>query len=82
MAALAELPQTTRRLLLASDCEDQSEELARILQNAGSVEAISIYDLPDHPASDFAGVIIDIDLCLCRRRLQSLITHRPPPSHH
>ena len=62
MAALAELPQTTRRLLLASDCEDQSEELARILQNAGSVEAISIYDLPDHPASDFAGVIIDIDL--------------------
>lgn len=62
MAALAELPQTTRRLLLASDCEDQSEELARILQNAGSVEAISIQDLPDHPASDFAGVIIDIDL--------------------
>ncbi len=62
MAALAELPQTTRRLLLASDCEDQSEELARILQNAGRVESISIYDLPDHPASDFAGVIIDIDL--------------------
>ena len=62
MAALAELPQTTRRLLLASDCEDQSDDLARILKNAGSVEAISIHDLPDHPASDFAGVIIDIDL--------------------
>ncbi|MBR2118012.1 MAG: HD domain-containing phosphohydrolase [Pseudomonadota bacterium] len=62
MAALAELPQTTRRLLLASDCEDQSEELARILRNAGSVETISIFDLPDHPASDFAGVVIDIDL--------------------
>ena len=62
MAALAELPQTSRRLLLASDCEDQSEDLARILRNAGSVETISIFDLPDHPASDFAGVIIDIDL--------------------
>lgn len=62
MAALAELTQTTRRLLLASDCEDQSEDLARILRNAGSVETISIFDLPDHPASDFAGVVIDIDL--------------------
>ncbi|MCR6735589.1 MAG: HD domain-containing protein [Afipia sp.] len=62
MAALAELPQTTRRLLLASDCENQSNDLARILKNAGSVEAISIQDLPDHPASDFVGVIIDIDL--------------------
>lgn len=62
MAALAETPRTTRRLLLASDCEDQSDELARILRNAGSVETISIYDLPEHPASDFAGVVIDIDL--------------------
>ena len=48
MAALAKLPaleqpQSTRRLLLASDCEDQSEELARILRNAGSVESISIW---------------------------------------
>ncbi|MBN9585026.1 MAG: phosphohydrolase [Afipia sp. 62-7] len=62
MAALAETPQTTRRLLLASDCEDSSEELTRILRNAGSVEAISIHDLPDYPAKDFAGVVIDIDL--------------------
>jgi len=62
MAALAELTPTTRRLLLASDCEDQSDELARILENAGRVESISIYDLPDHPASDFSGVVIDIDL--------------------
>ena len=61
MAALAETPQTTRRLLLASDCEDSSEELTRILQNAGSVEAISIHDLPDYPAKDFAGVVIDIE---------------------
>ena len=49
MAALAKLPalehaQSTRRLLLASDCENQSEELARILRNAGNVEAISIFD--------------------------------------
>ncbi|CAN5335496.1 HD domain-containing protein [soil metagenome] len=62
MAALAELPQTTRRLLLASDYEDPNNELARILRNAGNVESISIHDLPDHPASDFAGVVIDIDL--------------------
>lgn len=62
LPALADAPQSTRRLLLASDCEDQSEELARILRNAGSVESISIFDLPDQPASDFAGVVIDIDL--------------------
>jgi HD-GYP domain-containing protein (c-di-GMP phosphodiesterase class II) len=62
MAALAELPQTTRRLLLASDRDDTSEDLAHILGHAGRVEAISIFDLPDYPASDFAGVVIDIDL--------------------
>jgi len=62
MAALAEKPQTTRRLLLASDVEDEHSELANILQNAGSVETISIFDLPDHPASDFSGVVVDIDL--------------------
>lgn len=62
MAALAERSQATRRLLLASDCDDLSADLARILGNAGNVETISIFDLPDHPASDFSGVIIDIDL--------------------
>src|SRR5476649_2098615 len=60
--ALAEKSHTTRRLLLASDAEDEHSELAHILQNAGSVEAISIFDLPDHPASDFSGVVVDIDL--------------------
>lgn len=60
--ALAERSQTGRRLLLASDIDDENYELARILQNAGSVESISIFDLPDHPASDFSGVIVDIDL--------------------
>lgn len=60
--ALAERSQTTRRLLLASDCDDDNGELACILQNAGNVESVSIYDLPDHPASDFSGVIVDIDL--------------------
>lgn len=61
-AALAEDPAMTRRLLLASDDEAQSEELARILGNIGRVESVSIFDLPDHPASDFSGVVIDIDL--------------------
>jgi HD-GYP domain-containing protein (c-di-GMP phosphodiesterase class II) len=60
--ALAERQQTGRRLLLASDVDDENTELARILENAGSVESISIFDLPDHPASDFSGVIVDIDL--------------------
>lgn len=60
--ALAERSQKKRRLLLASDIEDQSEELADILRNAGNVETISIFDLPDHPASDFSGVVVDIDL--------------------
>jgi HD-GYP domain-containing protein (c-di-GMP phosphodiesterase class II) len=60
--ALAENPPMTRRLLLASDDEAQSEELARILGNIGRVESVSIFDLPDHPASDFSGVVIDIDL--------------------
>lgn len=85
MAALARLPglndapQPARRLLLASDCEDQSEELARILRNAGNVESISIFDLPDQPASDFAGVIIDIDLTSAAavQRVRSKLTGKP-----
>jgi putative nucleotidyltransferase with HDIG domain len=60
--ALAEKTQTSRRLLLASDVEDEHSELVHILRNAGTVEAISIFDLPDHPASDFSGVVVDIDL--------------------
>lgn len=60
--ALAERSYTGRRLLLASDVDEGNNELARILENAGSVESISIFDLPDHPASDFSGVIVDIDL--------------------
>lgn len=61
-AALAKEPSMTRRLLLASGDEGQSEELARILANLGRVESVSIFDLPDHPASDFSGVVVDIDL--------------------
>lgn len=78
MTALAERSQTTRRLLLASDCEDLSDELARILENAGNVEAISIFDLPDHPASDFSGVIIDINLTSIEavQRVRSKLTRK------
>jgi putative nucleotidyltransferase with HDIG domain len=73
--ALAAKSQNSRRLLLASDSDDGNNELAHILANVGSVEQISIFDLPDHPASDFSGVVVDIDLTsieavkLVRRKL-------------
>jgi HD-GYP domain-containing protein (c-di-GMP phosphodiesterase class II) len=60
--ALAQDPPVTRRLLLASDDETQSQELARILGNIGHIESMSIFDLPDQPANDCSGVVVDIDL--------------------
>ncbi len=50
-----------RRLLLASDRSDQSRELAGILQMVGEVATVSMADLPEAP-SDFAGVVVDINL--------------------
>jgi len=50
-----------RRVLLASDRADRSEDLTAILMNAGEVERITTAEMPDDPQS-YAGIVIDIDL--------------------
>lgn len=73
-----------RRLLLASDRSDQSNELASILQTVGEVDTISTSDLPDAPAGHFAGIVVDINLRspesvqLVRNKLRSE-AYRPMP---
>jgi len=62
MTALANKTSTKRRLLLASDRSDQSSELADILQSVGDVDTISTSDIPEKPAGDLAGVVVDINL--------------------
>jgi putative nucleotidyltransferase with HDIG domain len=61
MTAPATQSSPKRRLLLASDRDDQSSELAGILQMVGEVDTISMTDLPDAP-SQFAGIVVDINL--------------------
>src|SRR5213078_1237148 len=51
-----------RRLLLASDRGDQSSELVDILQSVGEVDTIATSDIPDAPASDLSGIVVDINL--------------------
>lgn len=51
-----------RRVLLASDRDDRSVDLAAILENIGEVEQISMLDMPDSPADRYVGVVVDIDL--------------------
>src|SRR5256885_7632508 len=51
-----------RRLLLASDRGDQGSELADILQSVGEVDTIATSDIPDAPASDLSGIVVDINL--------------------
>jgi hypothetical protein len=53
---------TKRRLLLASDRSDQSTELASILQSVGQVDTITTSDIPDQPAHDLSGIVVDINL--------------------
>jgi putative nucleotidyltransferase with HDIG domain len=62
MTALANQPSPRRRLLLASDRTDQSIELASILRSVGEVDTISTSEIPDSPASHFAGIVVDINL--------------------
>ena len=50
-----------RRLLLASDNQEQSRELERILQSVSDVQTVSTSDLPDAP-DQIAGVVVDINL--------------------
>src|SRR6266571_4115505 len=51
-----------RRLLLASDRGYHSSELADILQSVGEVDTIATSDIPDAPASDLSGIVVDINL--------------------
>src|ERR1700722_5373886 len=62
MTALAEKTSTKRRLLLASDRGDQSSELAGILRSVSQVDTISTSAIPDAPARDLSGIVVDINL--------------------
>jgi putative nucleotidyltransferase with HDIG domain len=62
MKALANKTSTKRRLLLASDRSDQSSELASILQSVSDVDTISTSDIPETPAGDLSGIVVDINL--------------------
>src|SRR5260370_37137800 len=62
MSVAAKQSSSKRRLLLASDRSDRSSELASILQTAGEVDTVSTSDIPDDPAGDFAGIVVDINL--------------------
>jgi putative nucleotidyltransferase with HDIG domain len=60
MTALAK--ENKRRLLLASDRSDHSTELANILQSVGEVESIPTSDIPETPARQVSGIVVDINL--------------------
>ena len=62
MTALAKKTSTKRRLLLASDRSDQSSELASILQSVSEVDTISTSDIPEVPARNLSGIVVDINL--------------------
>jgi len=62
MTALANETSPKRRLLLASDRSDQSSELASILKAVGEVDTISTSEIPDQPAGDLTGIVVDINL--------------------
>jgi HD-GYP domain-containing protein (c-di-GMP phosphodiesterase class II) len=77
MTALANKTSSKRRLLLASDRSDQSSELASILKSVGQVDTISTAEIPETPARDLSGIVVDINLRsaesvqLVRNRLQT-----------
>src|ERR1700681_3272223 len=62
MSAQANQSASKRRLLLASDNADQSQELARILRSVSEVDTVSTSDLPDAPADQISGIVVDINL--------------------
>jgi putative nucleotidyltransferase with HDIG domain len=62
MTAIAQKTSTKRRLLLASDRGDQSSELAGILRSVSQVDTISTSEIPDAPAQDLSGIVVDINL--------------------
>src|ERR1700674_684484 len=62
MSAQANPSASKRRLLLASDNTDQSQELARILRSVSEVDTVSTSELPDAPADHISGIVVDINL--------------------
>src|SRR3954464_90392 len=62
MTSAANKTSTKRRLLLASDRSDQSSELASILRSVGEVDTIATSAMPDAPARDLSGIVVDINL--------------------
>ena len=62
MTALANNQTSKRRLLLASDRSDQSNELASILRSVGEVDTVPTSDIPEQPARDLSGIVVDINL--------------------
>src|ERR1700712_5009833 len=51
-----------RRLILASDRSDHSSELAALLRKVGDVDFLATSDIPEVPAGEISGIIVDIDL--------------------
>src|SRR6202521_926085 len=62
MSAQADPSASKRRLLLASDNADQSQELASILKSVSEVDTVSTSELPDAPADHISGIVVDINL--------------------
>jgi len=58
---LAHRSTARRRVLLASDRNDRSNDLIAILTKAGEVERMTTAEMPDAPGN-YAGIVIDIDL--------------------
>ena len=61
MSASANETSSKRRLLLASDRNDKSSELAGILQTVGDVDTVATSEIPEAPGT-LAGVVVDINL--------------------
>jgi putative nucleotidyltransferase with HDIG domain len=58
----AQATSSKRRLLLASDNQDQSRELEYILRSVSDVDTMSTADLPDAPSDQISGIVVDINL--------------------
>src|SRR5436305_9291887 len=62
MNAQAAQTSLKRRLLLASDRNDHSHELASILQSVGDVDTILTSEIPEAPVGPLSGIVVDINL--------------------
>jgi HD-GYP domain-containing protein (c-di-GMP phosphodiesterase class II) len=62
MTASVNQSPVRRRLLLASDRGENSNELADILQKVGEVDTITTFEIPDSPMKELSGIVVDINL--------------------